>query len=197
MRVGTILNPNSLGALEERLAALEADTVLGGLVDRDSGVRRPTVIVRPLSEHDELMEFFAPMFYILVYENDAELAAFFNRREYLDNAMYVSLYGQRPVEGLFESSTVLFNHTVLRGGAGQHRVRRQRREGQLHRHRDRTKSDRPPDDRGAGRLPAAPRRDRGAEQCLHEHLVDDCCSATRPARERRDRAPHPAMPLCR
>jgi aldehyde dehydrogenase (NAD+) len=113
VRVGTILNPNSLSALEERLAALEPDTVLGGVVDRDAAYVGPTVIVRPLSEHDELMEFFAPIFYVLVYEDDDDLAAFFDRREYRDNAMYVSLYGQRPVEGLFESSTVLFNRTVL------------------------------------------------------------------------------------
>jgi acyl-CoA reductase-like NAD-dependent aldehyde dehydrogenase len=112
-RVGKILNPNTLGAIAERLTALEADTVVGGSVDREAAYVAPTVIVRPIAEHDELMEFFAPVFYVLVYENDDELAAFFHRPEYLDNAMYVSLYGQRPVEGLFESSTVLFNQTVL------------------------------------------------------------------------------------
>jgi acyl-CoA reductase-like NAD-dependent aldehyde dehydrogenase len=113
VRVGTILNPNTLGAIAERLAVLEPDTVLGGLVDRDAAYVAPTVIVRPLAEHDELMEFFAPIFYVLVYEDDDELAAFFDRREYADHAMYVSLYGQRPLEGLFDSSTVLFNQTVL------------------------------------------------------------------------------------
>lgn len=113
VRVGTILNPNTLGALEQRLAALAPDTVLGGLVDREANYVTPTVIVRPLAEHDELMEFFAPVFYILVYDDDDELAEFFDHPEYRDNAMYVSLYGQRVVASLFESSTVLFDQTVL------------------------------------------------------------------------------------
>jgi acyl-CoA reductase-like NAD-dependent aldehyde dehydrogenase len=117
-RVGTILNPNTLGMIEERLTALKDDTVLGGVVDRDAAYVSPTVIVRPLSEHDELMEFFAPIFYVLVYEDDLELAEFFEQREYRENAMYASLYGQRPVADLFESSTVLFNQTVLQAEQG-------------------------------------------------------------------------------
>lgn len=117
-RVGTILNPNTLGAIEERLTALKDDTVLGGAVDRATAYVSPTVIVRPLAEHDELMEFFAPVFYVLVYENDDELASFFSGTEYVENAMYASLYGQRPVAGLFESSTVLFNQTVLQAEQG-------------------------------------------------------------------------------
>ena len=117
-RVGTILNPNTLGDIEERLTALKDDTVLGGDVDRATAYVSPTVIVRPLSEHDELMEFFAPIFYVLVYDNDDELAAFFERDEYVENAMYASLYGQRPVAGLFETSTVLFEQTVLQAEQG-------------------------------------------------------------------------------
>jgi acyl-CoA reductase-like NAD-dependent aldehyde dehydrogenase len=112
-RVGTILNPNTLGAIADRLATLSPDIVVGGMVDRETAYVAPTVVVRPLAEHDELMEFFAPIFYVLVYENDDELATFFGRDEYVDNAMYVSLFGQHPVAGLFESSTVLFNRTVL------------------------------------------------------------------------------------
>jgi acyl-CoA reductase-like NAD-dependent aldehyde dehydrogenase len=113
VRVGQILNPQTLPAIAERLDALAADTVLGGLVDHEARYVSPTVIVRPLADHDELMEFFAPVFYVLVYDNDDELAAFFNSPEYRENAMYASLYGQSPVAGLFESTPVLFNATVL------------------------------------------------------------------------------------
>ena len=113
VRIGPILNKQALPALEERLNALRADTVIGGNVDRATGFVDPTVVVRPLAEHDELTEFFAPVFYVLIYDGDDDLAEFFNRREYQDNAMYVSLFGQDPLPGLFESSTVLFNRTVL------------------------------------------------------------------------------------
>src|SRR5262249_4902210 len=74
--VGPILNPQPLPAIAERLAALADDTVLGGVVDREAAYVSPTVIVRPLAEHDELTEFFAPIFYVLVYEDDYDLAAF-------------------------------------------------------------------------------------------------------------------------
>lgn len=118
VRVGQILNPNTLPWIAERFEALKDDIVLGGLVDRETAYVEPTVIVRPLAEHDELIEFFAPVFYVLVYENDDELASFFNSAEYVENAMYASLYGQRPVAAVFETSTVLFNQTVLQAEQG-------------------------------------------------------------------------------
>jgi acyl-CoA reductase-like NAD-dependent aldehyde dehydrogenase len=113
VRIGAILNPQPLKELAQRLATLKEDTVCGGEVDLEAAFVAPTVVVRPLADHDTVEEFFAPVFYVLVYENDDELAAFFAHRDYTDNAMYVSLYGQDVLPGLFESSTVLFNRTVL------------------------------------------------------------------------------------
>lgn len=113
VRIGPIANPQSLKPLEERMDELKLDVVVGGTVDRAGARVDPTVVVRPIAEHDRITEFFAPIFYVLVYDGDADLARFFGRRECVDNAMYVSLFGQDPVPGLCESSTVLFNRTVL------------------------------------------------------------------------------------
>jgi acyl-CoA reductase-like NAD-dependent aldehyde dehydrogenase len=113
VRIGPILNPSPLKDLASWLTTVEQDVVVGGTVDRANAFVEPTVVVRPMSEHEELTEFFAPIFYVLVYDNDDELRDFFSRREYVENAMYVSLFGAEPVEGLFETSTVLFNQTVL------------------------------------------------------------------------------------
>jgi acyl-CoA reductase-like NAD-dependent aldehyde dehydrogenase len=113
VRIGPILNAACLDVLEERLDAMRADIVVGGNVDHAAAFVEPTVVVRPLAEHDELTEFFAPVFYVLVFDDDAELEAFFKTPEYVENAMYVSLFGQEPLAGLFESSTVLFDATVL------------------------------------------------------------------------------------
>jgi acyl-CoA reductase-like NAD-dependent aldehyde dehydrogenase len=113
VRVGTILNPNPLRDLAQRMKALKDDTVLGGDLDVDAAFVSPTIVVRPIADHDEVTEFFAPIFYVLVYETDDELATFFASDDYTENAMYVSLYGQDVVGGLFESSTVLFGRTVL------------------------------------------------------------------------------------
>ncbi|HVT78665.1 MAG TPA: aldehyde dehydrogenase family protein, partial [Acidimicrobiales bacterium] len=84
VRIGTILNRRPLKDLAARLASLAPDTIIGGTVDVKSGLVDPTVIVRPLSEHDFVTEFFAPIFYVLVYESDEELAAFFSGRDYRD-----------------------------------------------------------------------------------------------------------------
>lgn len=113
VRVGPILNPGPLKDLALRMKALGDDTVLGGGVDVEAAFVSPTLVVRPIRDHDEVTEFFAPIFYVLVYDNDAQLAAFFDHQDYIDNAMYVSLFGQDPVPGLFDSSTVLHEQTVL------------------------------------------------------------------------------------
>lgn len=113
VRIGTILNTSPLKELAQRLQALAPDTIMGGQVDCDAGFVAPTVVVRPIADHDYVTEFFAPVFYILVFETDEELATFFAQRDYTDNAMYVSLYGQEALPGMFESSTVLFDRTVL------------------------------------------------------------------------------------
>lgn len=113
VRVGSILNPQTVKDLETRLRALRSDIVVGGRVERERAMVEPTVVVRPVSEHDEVTELFGPVFYVLVYENDDQLAEFLGRPECVDNAMYVSLFGQRPVPGLFETATVLFDQTVL------------------------------------------------------------------------------------
>jgi acyl-CoA reductase-like NAD-dependent aldehyde dehydrogenase len=113
VRVGTILNQGPLKELAQRLHLLEDDTVFGGDVDHDTAFVAPTLIVRPIADHDELSEFFAPIFYVLVYDTDAELVEFFSSDEYTENAMYVSLYGQPLVPGLYDTSTVLYGRTVL------------------------------------------------------------------------------------
>jgi aldehyde dehydrogenase (NAD+) len=113
VRVGRILNPGPLKDLKERMRQLEDDVIFGGIVDVENAYVEPTMIVRPIADHDEVTEFFAPIFYLLVYDTDEELAEFFASDEYTENAMYVSLYGQDVVSGLFDSSTVLFNRTVL------------------------------------------------------------------------------------
>jgi aldehyde dehydrogenase (NAD+) len=113
VRIGKILNEGPLKDIQLRLNELAADIVVGGKVDRDLAFVEPTVIVRPIAEHDELYEFFAPIFYVLVYENDEDLASFFERDEFVENSMYVSLFGQPALPGLFDTSTVLFEMTVL------------------------------------------------------------------------------------
>lgn len=71
------------------------------------------MIVRPITEHDRIVEFFAPVFYVLVYDDDAELARFFDRKEYRQYAMYVSLFGAPLLPEITAFSNPLVELTVL------------------------------------------------------------------------------------
>lgn len=113
VRVGEIANPGPLSALADRLGALQSATVVGGKVDVGGRFVEPTLVVRPLDSHDRLFEFFAPVVYVLIYENDDDLAEFFRRVEYTDFAMYASFFGARVPESLTASTRPLINQTVL------------------------------------------------------------------------------------
>jgi acyl-CoA reductase-like NAD-dependent aldehyde dehydrogenase len=113
VRVGKILNRGPLPQLEQRLRVLAPYITAGGRVHHDSGFVDPTLICRPITDHDCLDEFFAPVFYVLEYSDVAELEHFFLSPEYDDYAMYASFFGQHPPAAAYKSSVVLKEQTVL------------------------------------------------------------------------------------
>ncbi|WP_326762815.1 aldehyde dehydrogenase family protein [Streptomyces phaeochromogenes] len=113
VRVGPVLNRGPLRDLAQRLDEVAHDVVIGGCIDMGTATVQPTVIVRPLSRHDRLVEFFAPVFYVLCYGGPAELEAFFARDEYTSRAMYASFFGEDVPALLYANSTVLTGRTVL------------------------------------------------------------------------------------
>ncbi|WP_168714769.1 aldehyde dehydrogenase family protein [Streptomyces sp. A0592] len=113
VRVGPVLNRAPLRDLARRLEEVAHDVVVGGAVDPGTATVQPTVVVRPLSHHDRLVEFFAPVFYILRYGGPAELDGFFARDEYTSRAMYASFFGEDVPAALYANSTVLTGCTVL------------------------------------------------------------------------------------
>ncbi len=60
VRVGRILNPGPIPGLVTRLEELKANTVLEGAIHIEDQIVEPTMIVRPITEHDRIVEFFAP-----------------------------------------------------------------------------------------------------------------------------------------
>ncbi|MFJ4145093.1 aldehyde dehydrogenase family protein [Pseudomonas sp. NPDC089734] len=96
----------------------------GGEINPISGLIRPTVFERPLSLGGNYKEFFAPVFFIQPYDQDAELANYFEHPLYAPNSMYVSLFGSSPyIDSLVacgkqDAGTVLNNtdlHIVEKG----------------------------------------------------------------------------------
>lgn len=113
VRVGRILNPGPIPELVTRLQQLRASTVLEGAIHPEEQIVEPTMIVRPIGDHDRLVEFFAPVFYVLIYDNDRELAEFFSRKEYRQYAMYASLFGAPLLPEISAHSNPLVDLTVL------------------------------------------------------------------------------------
>ncbi|WP_143342627.1 aldehyde dehydrogenase family protein, partial [Crossiella equi] len=67
--------------------------VYGGDINPVSGLIRPTVFEKDLSLGGNYHEFFAPVFYLQPYDDDADLALYFTDHRYRNNAMYISLFG--------------------------------------------------------------------------------------------------------
>ncbi|WP_122350080.1 aldehyde dehydrogenase family protein [Pseudomonas coronafaciens] len=98
----------------------------GGEINPVSGLIRPTIFERPLSLGGNYKEFFAPVFFVQLYSDDAELASYFEHPLYSPNSMYISLFGSSDyISGLIEQvkhdpCTVLSNtdlHIVEKGYA--------------------------------------------------------------------------------
>ncbi len=105
--------------IEEVLSFLNNDItsiVYGGDVMEDSKIVYPTIISKKVTEHsqDDFHEFFAPVFYVLWYENDSELDKLLNSRAFNDRAMYVSVFGhdQKHENTIMKHAKILKNKIV-------------------------------------------------------------------------------------
>lgn len=76
----------------------------GVIISKDA-IIMPTIICKPLSFGGNFTETFAPIVFLQEYENDNSLKEYFEKPEYANNAMYISLYGNSMyVSGLIDRS---------------------------------------------------------------------------------------------
>ena len=113
VRVGEYTDrDNRVGPVSDRKALAEVLTVLtanseyldphnSGLIRIRSAIIEPTIILRPLVAGGNYTDYFAPIFFVQVYEQDGDLGQYFEHPRYAPNSMYVTLYGTSCyVEGL-------------------------------------------------------------------------------------------------
>ena len=94
IKIGKLQKKEYIDELKEFLSKVENDITLRGVINYESRIISPYVIERDLKDHEgEFVEFFAPIFYILKYESEAELLAILNSEHYSDHAMYASVFG--------------------------------------------------------------------------------------------------------
>ncbi len=86
-----------------------------GDIDENRHVVHPTIIVKSVGQHNgsDFHEFFAPFFYIIVYENISELEDILSKDSFTDRGMYVSIFGNnKSVERNLRSTRILRNKIV-------------------------------------------------------------------------------------
>jgi acyl-CoA reductase-like NAD-dependent aldehyde dehydrogenase len=114
IKIGKVQRVEYIRELESFLVDIKDDITLHGTVDIESGIITPYIIERDLNDHKgEFIEFFAPIFYILKYENDAELLSVLNSEYYSDYAMYASVFGTSDkINHQIPNTNVLINQIV-------------------------------------------------------------------------------------
>lgn len=110
VRIGKLLKPSNLDALENIFRT--EPVVFGGKIDRENVIVYPTIITKPLNQHKNYIEFFAPIFWVSKFADETELKDYFKTKVYNDFAMYVSIFGDTPTFKI-PKSIVLINQIVM------------------------------------------------------------------------------------
>jgi lysyl-tRNA synthetase class 1 len=83
--------------------------LFGGEVNLKSNLLYPTVLIGELGKHTSYEELYAPVFPILTYKQDQELALYFQDadKRYQEKEMYVSVFGRSSFVHLLRGSIIL------------------------------------------------------------------------------------------
>lgn len=94
-RVGPISDPKDLVRVEDLLIRNREwlDPTTPGIIRAYDAILEPTIICKPLACGANFSEVFAPIIFLQQYDDDADLASYFENPAYAQNAMYVSVYG--------------------------------------------------------------------------------------------------------
>lgn len=108
-----IRNTSSLIDVSNFLLKESDNIVMGGNIDFKNKTLDPVVISTDVNiDKNTYSEFYAPLFRIMVYDNESDLIKYFSEQKYREENMNISVFGDcRYVENL-SSSLVLHNEMV-------------------------------------------------------------------------------------
>lgn len=114
VRVGSLVKADHLLMIKDFFKQHSPSLIYGGKIDMGKKTVYPTVIIENIHkiENFKMIEFFSPIFYILVYHNTEDLSRYFNQNSYSDFAMYVSIFGDRSIEQVIPNSVILENKII-------------------------------------------------------------------------------------
>jgi lysyl-tRNA synthetase class 1 len=126
--IGPISRPETLPLIEGFLTANHQylDESTDGVIRTRSTIVEPTLIAKPLANGPNFTEIFAPVFVVQQYDDDRDLALYFEDARYAANAMYITIYGKSDYIAEFlesdqgkkihDQSTVLFDIDLHKPG---------------------------------------------------------------------------------
>jgi predicted nucleotidyltransferase len=91
-----------------------ATVAYGGQIDINHNVMYPCVLRASIRQLQNFAELYSPLFVVLEYEHDRELALYFNEpnAQYQDKEMYISLFGESDFVSDVLGSIVLKDRTI-------------------------------------------------------------------------------------
>lgn len=122
--IGPNSHPEHALTIAKLLAKNKHRVVYGGEVNAVTGLIRPALMVKPLTEGAQWQELFAPIIVIQPYGQDTQLARYFDSPTYQKHAMYVTVFGDSPYvmslveNGWHTAESILHNtdlHRIERG----------------------------------------------------------------------------------
>ncbi len=107
-RVGPISDPKDLVRIQDLLIQNREwlDPTTPGIIRSNDAILEPTIITKPLRLGGNFEELFAPALIVQKYDDDADLALYFEDARYALNAMYITVYGTSKYIKSFVGRTV-------------------------------------------------------------------------------------------
>jgi len=113
--IGLLVKTKNFLELQEFLKKNESKIIYGGSIDFVHKICYPTISISGIiQDNNYTQEFFAPIFNILIYNTNKKLDFYFQNQNYLDYAMYVSVFGNsKYIKKIERHSIVLKNQSIL------------------------------------------------------------------------------------
>ncbi len=112
VRVGKLCDYRQIPVISGFLDSYRDDIVYGGVINFKDHIVHPTIVQTGLSSNAGYLEFFAPVFHIIPFDEVDILDKYFSDIRYQDHAMYISLFGEHPYFQKVQHSKIFRNAIV-------------------------------------------------------------------------------------
>ncbi len=112
--IGPTVKESYIAELQKWLDKEKSHIIYGGKIDQKQRLVHPTIIRKKISERGkDYHEFFAPIFYILEYNNEEELSEALTESNFVDRGMYASIFGSNSaIENKLDFVKIIRNKIV-------------------------------------------------------------------------------------